>query len=100
MEARDQKLTLNLKPGLQRRLKTAANIKGVAIDEYCYAAIDKELASDERNSNGALKSSQPDSKRFRALHKKYFGDRMLSANSVDLIREGREERDRQLEGVE
>ena len=100
MQAKDQKLTLNIKSGLQRRLKIAAKLRGVTVDEYCYAAIDKELASDERNGGRRPKSTQPDSKRFRALHKKHFGDRPLSVNSVDLIREGREERDRQLERIE
>ena len=99
MEAKDQKLILDLEPDLQRRVKKAAELRGVTVDQYCYAAISKELASDERNGDVPPKSTQPDSERFRALHKKYFGDRVLSANSVDLIREGREERDRQLAGL-
>ena len=98
MENKDLKMTLSLKPGLQHRLKTAAKLRGVTIDEYCYAAIDKELARDEEN-DAKPKSQVSDSERFRALQKKYFPNGKLSSNSVDDIREAREERTRQLEGL-
>ena len=98
MEGMELKITLNLKPGLQHRLKTAAKLKGVPIEEYCYAAIDKELARDEENGLKP-KSQVSDAERFRALHKKYFPNGKLSSDSVDDIREAREERTRQLEGL-
>ena len=47
MEAKKKRLTLDLDPPLQRRLKVVAALKGISMRQYCQTAIDKELARDE-----------------------------------------------------
>ena len=47
MEAKKKRLTLDLDPALQRRLKAVAALKGISMRQYCQTAIDKELVRDE-----------------------------------------------------
>ena len=45
MAAKKKRLTLDLEPGFQRRLKVMAAIKGISMREYCQTAIDRELTN-------------------------------------------------------
>ena len=99
MEAKRKRLTLDLDPPVQRRLKAVAALKGISMRRYCQSAIDKELARDEANGLPGLRESLSDADRFAALQQKYFGDRVLPGSSVDLIREAREIRDAQLKDI-
>ena len=45
-----------LEPALRRRLKDAADCKGVSVSEYCRIAIEREVSMDEANGAG---SSEP-----------------------------------------
>ncbi len=98
MEVKKKRLTLDLEPAFQRRLKVIAAIKGVTMRHYCYTAIDRELANDERQGFTSPVSSASDAERFEALQKKYFGDRVLPGSGADFIREAREARDARLDG--
>ena len=97
MDAKKKRLTLDLDPTFQRRLKAIAALKGVSMRRYCQDAIDRELAKDEGNGMGALLSDKPDHERFAELQHEIFGDRTLPGNSADLIREAREIRDAEIE---
>ena len=44
-------------------------------------------------------SSWSDAERFEELQKKYFGDKVLPSKGAEFIREAREARDAQLEGI-
>ena len=99
MEVKKKRLTLDLEPTFQRRLKVVAALKGVTMRQYCYTAIDRELANDERQGIASPVSSWSDAERFEELQKKYFGDRVLSGSGAEFIREAREARDAQLEGL-
>ena len=98
MEAKKKRLTLDLEPTFQRRLKVVAALKGVTMRQYCYTAIDRELAQDEAQGFASLASNRSDAGRFEELQKKYFGDRVLPGSGAEFIREAREARDAQLEG--
>lgn len=50
MRADRKRLTLDLDPLFQRRLKARAALQGVTMREYCLAAIKKQLAEDEREA--------------------------------------------------
>ena len=93
METKKKRLTLDIDPAFQRRLKVIAALKGVSMRGYCRAAIDRELTKDEAGGAGELLADKPDHVRFAELRQKYFGDRVLSGNSADLLREAREIRD-------
>ena len=99
MEAKKKRLTLDLAPAFQRRLKAIAALKGVSMRRYCQAAIDKELTRDEANGVIGLSSARSDAERFEELQRRYFGDRMLPGSGADFIREAREIRDAQLKDV-
>ncbi len=89
MDVKKKRLTLDLDPGLQRRLKAVAALKGVSMRQYCQTAIEKELASDEADEAG-----RPDFaiERMLALKDEIFQGRKLPGDSVEFIREARESR--------
>ena len=97
VEAKRKRLTLDLGPTFQRRLKVIAAIKGVSMRRYCQAAIDKELARDEANGGVSSWSSKPDHELFAELRRELFGGTPHPGSSADLIREAREIRDAEIE---
>lgn len=100
MEAKRKRLTLDLDPAFQRRLKAISALKGVSMRGYCQAAIDRELTKDEANGLGELLADRPDHQMFAELQNEIFGDKALPGNSADLIREAREIRDAEMENRE
>ena len=90
MEVKKKRLTLDLDPALQRRLKTVAALKGVSMRQYCQDAIEKELAKDD----GASELGRPSFtiERMLALKNEIFQGRKLPGDSVEFIREARESR--------
>ena len=99
MEAKKKRLTLDLDPPVQRRLKAVAALKGISMRQYCLTAIDKELAKDEANGVSGQRSGPSDAERFAALRKEIFGDKVLPGSGADFIREAREIRDAQLKDI-
>lgn len=98
MEAKKKRLTLDLDPAFQRRLKVIAALKGVSMRGYCQAAIDRELTKDEASGPGGWLTDKPDHELFEDLRREIFEGKPLPGNSVDLIREAREIRDGETEG--
>ena len=94
MEAKKKRLTLELAPDVQERLQAAAARKGVSLGQYCRAAIDDALVKDEPDDVQRAKMTIED---VIAWRNATYGDRVLPGSSVDLIREAREERDRQMD---
>ena len=90
---------MDLDPTFQRRLKAIAALKGVSMRGYCQAAIDRELTRDEANGMAGLLSDKPDHELFAELRQEIFGGKPPPGSSVDLIREAREIRDAETEGV-
>jgi len=97
MAATKKRLTLDLAPAFQRRLKVMAALKGISMREYCQTAIDRELTKDEANGAGGLLADKSDHERFAELQREIFGEKSLPGNSVDLIREAREIRDAEMD---
>jgi len=93
-----KRLTLDLDAPLQRRLKAVAALKGVSMRQYCQTAIEKELEEDE-GQTVEEHSLEGVAERLAVRRKEVFGDRVLPGNSVDIIREVREERDAQLDAT-
>ena len=89
MQAKKKRLTLDIDPPVQRRLKAMAALKGVSMRRYCLAAIDRELARDE--ANGALTGAF-DIENLVALQEEAFGDKILPGDGAEFIREARESR--------
>ena len=98
METKRKRLTLDLAPTFQRRLKAIAALKGVSMRRYCQDAIDQELTKDEVNGMSGLLSGKPDHELFAELRQEIFGGKPIPGSSADLIREAREIRDAEIEG--
>ena len=98
MDTEKVRITLALTPWLERRLKAAADIRGMTMSQYCVEAIDKELARDETEGfpKRGLKPGAVD--RFRQLQQESFGGKKLPGNSVELLREARAIREKEMEG--
>ena len=69
MVVKKKRLTLDLEPTFQRRLKVVAALKGVTMRQYCYTAIDRELALDEAQGIAGPVSGWSDAERFEELQK-------------------------------
>ena len=67
--------------------------------QYCYTAIDRELAQDESRGIANAVAGRSDAARFEELQQKYFGDRTLPGDGAEFIREAREARGAQLDGL-
>ena len=99
IEPKKKRLTPDLDPPVQRRLKAVAALKGISMRRYCQTAIDKELAKDEANGVLGQPSGPFDTKGLIALRKEIFGNKVLPGSSVDLIKEVRGLKDAQLKDV-
>ena len=95
MAAEKNRLTLDLDPHLERRLKTTAALRGVSMVQYCQAAIDKELARDEARAVAPLPFGHEAIDRLAALREATFGGELLPGDSAEFIREDREARSNQ-----
>ncbi len=88
---------LNMAPHMQRRLKAAAMLKGISTKSYCIAAIDNELARDEASGVSEASFDRQAFERVVDRRREIFNGLPLPGDSVELIREAREERDAQIE---
>ncbi len=89
MQAKKKRLTLDLDPPVQRRLKAAAALKGISMRRYCLAAKERELTRDA--DNGAFAGSF-NIEALVALQEEAFGDKVLPDDGIEIIREARESR--------
>jgi predicted DNA-binding protein len=90
------RFTLDMTPELRTRLKIAAARKGVTMRHYSISAIEQQL---EREEFGVLASGSFNHdavEKAKELQKSVFGERKLADESVELIRQAREERISQL----
>jgi hypothetical protein len=92
MDTKKKRLTLDLDPPLQRRLKAVTGLKGISMRQYCQAAIEKELTKDEVQGLTALPFGEEALNRLEALQSKICRGRTLPGDSAELIREARASR--------
>ena len=90
-------IMLDMVPHMQRRIEAAAMLKGVSTKSYCIAAIDSELARDEAKSTSDSRFDRQAFERVVTRRGELFEGIPLPGDSVELIREAREERDAQTE---
>lgn len=92
MAVEKSRLTLDLDPHLERRLKTTSALQGISMGQYCHAAIDKELARDEARAVAPLPFGHEAIARLAALREATFGGELLPGDSAEFIQEDREAR--------
>ena len=95
MEVKKNRLTLDLDPQMERRLKTTAALRGISMRQYCQAAIDRELARDEARGVVPLPFGHEAVDRLAALREATFGGEPLPGDSAAFIREDRASRSNQ-----
>ncbi|MBI4234323.1 MAG: hypothetical protein HY686_07780 [Chloroflexi bacterium] len=89
MEAKKKRLTLDLDPPVQRRLKVIAALKGTSMRRYCLSAIERELAKDETVGAKTLPFGEEALDRLALLQAEVFHGQLLRDDSAELIREAR-----------
>ena len=77
MEPKKKRLTLDLGPQLQRRLKSVAALNGISMRQYCQTAISRELAKDEAIGVTSLPFGHEAIDRLDTLRKEIFEDKFL-----------------------
>ena len=77
MVVEKNRLTLDLDPHLERRLKTTAALKGVSMVRYCHHAIDRELSKDEAQGVVPLPFGHGALDRLAALREATFDGKLL-----------------------
>ena len=98
MDTEKTRITLELAPWLERRLKAAADIRGMSMSQYCVEAIDNELARDEAEGFPKRSLNREAIDRMVALRKEIFGGKKLPGDSVELLREARAIREKEMDG--
>lgn len=98
MEEHRERLTLGVDAETKRRLKAAAAARGVSVSVYCRAAIDKELAQDAVETRAEQTQESPAVSRILEYRKKHPTRSGSTMTAVDYIREGREIRDKEMDG--
>ena len=91
-----KRITLDVDASLQQRLKAVAARKGVSMREYCETALDREIARDEADTAPGRPFSQATMELIKARRAVPPGGGMFEGDSVDFIREAREERSRRV----
>ena len=92
-----KRLTLDIDPNLQRRLKAAAALKGITMREFCERAFEDAVSNDEPTEALDREARLQALDELTALRKKTFGGKKLPGNSADIIREERELRADQID---
>ena len=92
MDPKRKRLTLDLDPMTQRRLKVVAAMKGISMRQYCLTAINRELVKDGEPGVPELPFGHEALDRLDALRSEIFRDQTLPGDSVEFIREARESR--------
>ena len=100
MTTEDRKqITISVDAETNERLEAEAAKDGVSVTELCQSIIEVELHyaefGDRRRRGKPISQEAIDG--MYALRKKYFGGKKVSGDSVDTIREMREERALQIE---
>ncbi len=92
MVSQRKRLTLDLEPMMQRRLKVLAALRGTTMRQYCVAAIERQLARDERNASQTASRAEAALDRLARRQAVLFRGRKLSGDSATIIREARRRR--------
>ena len=97
MPEKKKRFTLDLDPEMQMRLKIASALRSISMRRYCLDAIEKELAKEDIAVSEPTSFNLEAFDRLGALRGEIFQGREIQTDSVELIREAREIRTKELE---
>ena len=98
MATSKKRLTLDINPALQRRLKSAAALKGVSMRQFCETVLENALNRNGVGDDAGRERQRQAMEDMFALSDKIFGGKQVPGNSTDIIREERELRAEQIDG--
>lgn len=90
------RFTLDMTADLRTRLKVAAARKGITMRQYSLEALSRQLARDDIQVQISSGFNMEAINKAKALQDSIFGNRRLTNDSTDIIRQAREERANQL----
>ena len=85
MQAKKKRLTLDLDPPVQHRLKTVAALKGISMRRYCLVAIGRELDRDEANGVPDSHAGRFSFARLEETRDEILGDRVFRGDSAEFV---------------
>jgi len=95
-EPKRPRLSIDITPELRRRVRLAAAAQDMSVTEYCREILTRHLRQEADGQDARRERALEALQRARRLRESIFGDRVLTPDSAELIREAREERLRQL----
>ena len=90
------RFTLDMTADLRTRLKIAAARRGITMRQYSLEAISRQLTRDDIQVKTSSGFNMEAINKAKALQDSIFGNRRLTDDSVDIIRQAREKRANQL----
>jgi hypothetical protein len=91
-----QRINLDLDSALKRRVKAAAITKGVSMRQFCVKAIERALDEHTPPLNQPRPFTREALEQMNELRERIC-QRLATSDSVELIRQARQERDEQVE---
>lgn len=95
-EPKRPRISIDVTPELRRRIRLAAAARDMSATEYCREMLTRHLRQEADGEDARRERALEALERARRLRERTFGDRVLTPDSAELIREAREERLRQL----
>ena len=90
------RITIDVTPEFRRRIRLAAAARDMSVTEYCREVLTRHLIPETDGQDERRQRALEAIERARRFRERVFGDRVLTPDSAELIREAREERLRQL----
>ena len=95
-EPQRPRISIDVTPELRRRVRLAAAERDMSVTEYCREVLARHLRQEAEREEARRDKALEALEMARRFRERVFGDRILRPDSAELIREGREERLRQL----
>jgi hypothetical protein len=95
-EPKRPRISIDVTPDLRRRIRLAAAARDMSITEYCREVLARHLVQETDGQDARRERALKALESVNRLRERIFGDRILTTDSAELIREDREERLREL----
>jgi uncharacterized protein (DUF1778 family) len=96
VEAKRPRISIDVTPDLRRRIRLAAASQDMSVTDYCREVLTRHLRQEADREDARRDRALEALEMARRFRERVFGDRILTPDSSELIREAREERLRQL----
>jgi uncharacterized protein (DUF1778 family) len=95
-EVNRPRISIDVTPDLRRRIRLAAAARDMSVTEYCREILTRHLRQEADGQDARRERALEALEMARRFRERVFGERILTPDSAELIREAREERLRRL----